>query len=137
MPNFHLIDHPQTTIQDLMTMIPGPDFPTADLFMEQRELNRLILTGKGVIQIRAEVDVESYGKSGDRERIVISELPYQVNKARLIEKIADLVNAKSITGISDIRDESSREGIRVCIDLKKGEIANVIINRLFINIHTK
>lgn len=127
----HLIDHPQTTIQDLMTMIPGPDFPTAGSIHGTEGIKSAFLTGKGVIQIRAEVDVESYGKSGDRERIVITELPYQVNKARLIEKIADLVNAKSITGISDIRDESSREGIRVCIDLKKGEIANVIINRLY------
>lgn len=127
----HLIDNPNTTVQDLMTIIPGPDFPTYGSIHGTEGIKSAFITGKGVIQIRAEVDVENYGKSGDRERIVITELPYQVNKARLIEKIADLVNAKSITGISDIRDESSREGIRVCIDLKKGEIANVIINRLF------
>jgi DNA gyrase subunit A len=127
----HLIDNPQTTVQDLMTMIPGPDFPTAGSIHGTEGIKSAFVTGKGVIQIRAEVDVENYGKSGDRERIVVTELPYQVNKARLIEKIADLVNSKSITGISDIRDESSREGIRVCIDLKRGEIANVIINRLY------
>ena len=127
----HLIDNPQATVQDLMTMIPGPDFPTAGSIHGTEGIKSAFVTGKGVIQIRAEVDVENYGKSGDRERIVVTELPYQVNKARLIEKIAELVNSKSITGISDIRDESSREGIRVCIDLKKGEIANVIINRLF------
>ena len=106
-----------------------PDFPTAGSIHGQEGIRSAYKTGKGVIQIHAKVDIETYGK--DRERIVISELPYQVNKAKLIEKIADLVNSKSITGISDIRDESNRLGIRVCVEVKKGEISSVIVNRLF------
>ncbi|MGB0453910.1 MAG: DNA gyrase subunit A [Bacteriovoracaceae bacterium] len=127
----HLIDNPNAEVVDLMQFIQGPDFPTYGSIQGTEGIKSAYLTGKGVIQIRAEVDIENHGRSGDRERIVITELPYQVNKARLIEKIADLVNNKQLTGISDIRDESSREGIRVAIDLKKGEIGNVIVNRLF------
>jgi DNA gyrase subunit A len=124
-----LLHNPSFTIDDILTIMPGPDFPTAGFIHGQEGIRSAYKTGKGVIQIRAMVDVEPFGK--DRERVVISELPYQVNKAKLIEKIAELVNHKSLTGISDIRDESNRLGIRVCIDLKKGEIASVIINRLF------
>ena len=123
-------ENPSITIKELMKIIPGPDFPTAGSIHGTEGIKSAYNTGKGVIQIRAKVDIEVYGKQ-ERERIVISELPYQVNKARLIEKIAELVNSKAIEGISDIRDESSREGIRVCIDLKKGEIGSVIVNRLF------
>jgi len=126
-----LLDDPSLTVDDLMKHIPGPDFPTAGSIHGTEGIKSAYKTGKGVIQIRAKTDIEQHGRSGDRERIVINELPYQVNKAKLIEKIADLVNSKQITGISDLRDESSREGIRVCIDLKKGEIGNVILNRLY------
>ena len=126
-----LLDDPSLTVDDLMKHIPGPDFPTSGSIHGTEGIKSAYKTGKGVIQIRAKTDIENYGRSGDRERIVVTELPYQVNKARLIEKIADLVNNKQITGISDLRDESSREGIRVCIDLKKGEIGNVILNRLY------
>ncbi|MBT3583400.1 MAG: DNA gyrase subunit A [Halobacteriovoraceae bacterium] len=126
-----LLENPETTIDDLMTVIKGPDFPTAGFIHGMEGIKSAYKTGKGILQIRAKVDVEEHGKHGDRERIIITELPFQVNKAKLIEKIADLVNAKTLTGISDIRDESSREGIRVVIDLKRGEIANVIINRLY------
>jgi DNA gyrase subunit A len=125
----HLVDDRSMTVDQLMKFIPGPDFPTAGSIHGTEGIRSAYHTGKGVIQIRANVDIEDM--KGDRERIVITELPYQVNKAKLIEKIAELVNEKIITGISDIRDESSREGIRVAIDLKKGEIANVIVNRLF------
>lgn len=124
-----LIDNRDMTIDSLMKIIPGPDFPTAGTIHGFEGIKAAYHTGKGVIQIRAKTDIESYGK--DRERIVVTELPYQVNKARLIEKVAELVNAKSIEGISDIRDESSREGIRICFDVKKGEIASVILNRLY------
>ncbi|MCB9060535.1 MAG: DNA gyrase subunit A [Halobacteriovoraceae bacterium] len=124
-----LIDKPELNINELMKFIPGPDFPTAGAIHGTQGIKSAYHTGKGVIQIRAKTEVESFGK--DRERIVIYELPYQVNKAKLIEKIAGLVNSKEITGVSDIRDESNREGIRVCIDLKKGEIASVILNRLY------
>ncbi len=126
-----LIDNSELTIDELMEIIPGPDFPTAGTIHGREGIKSAYHTGKGVVQMRAKMDVESHGKSGDRERIVITELPYQVNKANLITKIASLVNNKDLVGISDIRDESSREGIRVAIDLKKGEIANVIINKLY------
>ena len=124
-----LLQDSSLSIDDIMKIMPGPDFPTAGSIHGQEGIRSAYKTGKGVIQIRAKVDIETYGK--DRERIVISELPYQVNKAKLIEKIAELVNSKSITGISDIRDESNRLGIRVCIEVKKGEISSVIVNRLF------
>ncbi len=124
-----LLEDRSLSIDDLMKVIPGPDFPTAGAIHGTEGIKSAYHTGKGVIQIRAKSDIETFGR--DRERIVITELPYQVNKARLIEKVAELVNSKALTGISDIRDESSREGIRVCIELKKGEIANVILNRLY------
>ena len=125
-----LIDNPDLTVNDLMKHIPGPDFPTSGSIHGTEGIKSAYHNGKGVIQIRAKVDIELYGKV-ERERIVVTELPYQVNKARLIEKIAELVNTKAIEGISDIRDESSREGIRIAIDLKKGEIGSVIVNRLY------
>ena len=125
-----LIDNPQTTIDELMKLIPGPDFPTAGAIHGTEGIRSAYHTGKGVLQIRAKIDVENNTKK-DRDSIIITELPYQVNKAKLIERIAELVNEKEITGISDIRDESSREGIRIVIDLKKGEIATVIINKLY------
>ncbi len=125
-----LVDRPETTIDELMKIIPGPDFPTAGAIHGTEGIRSAYHTGKGVLQIRAKMDVEQ-NKKKDRESIVITELPYQVNKAKLIERIAELVNEKEIVGISDIRDESSREGIRVVIDLKKGEIPTVIINKLY------
>ena len=125
----YLIDNPHASVAELCKIIPGPDFPTGGTIHGTGGIKSAYNNGKGVIQIRANMEVESYGK--DRERIVVQDLPYQVNKAKLIEKIAELVNAKDITGISDIRDESNKEGIRIAIDLKKGEIANVIINKLY------
>ncbi len=127
----NLIDNPEVTIAEIMKIIPGPDFPTYGSIHGIEGIRSAYHTGRGIIQLRAKVDVESYGK--DRERIVITELPYMVNKAKLIEKIADLVQNKIVTGITGIRDESNRLGIRVCIDLKRGEIAQVIINRLYKN----
>ncbi|TDJ05276.1 MAG: DNA gyrase subunit A [Deltaproteobacteria bacterium] len=126
-----LVDNEDTTIDELIKIIPGPDFPTAGSIHGTAGIYSAYKTGRGIIQIRAKWDVEPYKK--DRERIVITELPYQVNKAKLIEKIAELVNGKIIQGISDIRDESNRLGIRVVIELKKGEIASVIAKRLFKN----
>ncbi len=121
----------ETSIEDLMKVIPGPDFPTSGTIHGTEGIRSAYHTGKGVLQIRAKTDIEAYGKNSDRERIVVTELPYQVNKSRLIEKIAFLVNSKAIVGISDIRDESSREGIRIAIELKRGEIGTVILNRLY------
>ncbi len=124
-----LIENPAMTVHELLKIIPGPDFPTAGSIIGTAGIQQAYHTGKGVIQVRAKAEVEV--KKNDREMIIITELPYQVNKAKLIEKIAELVTEKAIEGISDIRDESSREGIRVVIDIKKGEQGAVILNRLY------
>ena len=125
-----LLDTPSITIDELMEIIPGPDFPTAGAIHGTAGIKSAYHTGKGVIQIRAKADIEIHGKQ-EREKIVITEIPYQVNKAKLIEKIAKLASDKEIVGISDIRDESSKLGIRIVIDVKKGEPANIILNKLF------
>jgi DNA gyrase subunit A len=124
-----IIDNPEISLHELTKLIPGPDFPTGGSIHGTNGIQQAFHTGKGVIQIRAKAEIE-VGKN-DREKIVISEIPYQVNKAKLIEKIAELVRDKEIDGISDIRDESSREGIRVVIDVKRGENASVLLNRLY------
>jgi DNA gyrase subunit A len=124
-----LLEDPNLTVHDLIKIIPGPDFPTSGAIHGTAGIQQAYHTGKGVIQIRSKADIE-VGKN-DREKIIITELPYQVNKAKLIEKIAELVTEKAIEGISDIRDESSREGIRVVIDIKRGEQGAVILNRLY------
>jgi DNA gyrase subunit A len=124
-----MIDNPEVTIQELMGSIKGPDFPTAGFIHGYEGIKQAYLTGRGIIQMRARAVIEE-GK-GDRENIIVTELPYQVNKARLLERIAELVQDKKITGISEVRDESDREGMRIAIDLKKGEISTVILNQLF------
>ena len=124
-----MIDNPEVTIQELMAIIKGPDFPTAGFINGYEGIKQAYLTGRGIIQMRARVVIEE-GK-GERESIIVTELPYQVNKARLLERIAELVQEKKITGISEIRDESDREGMRIAIDLKKGEISTMILNQLF------
>ncbi len=124
-----MIDNPEVTIPELMTAIKGPDFPTAGFIHGYEGIKQAYTTGRGIIQMRARATIEE-GK-GDRESIIVTELPYQVNKARLLERIAELVQEKKITGISEIRDESDREGMRIAIDLKKGEISTVVLNQLF------
>jgi len=124
-----MIDNPEVTIPDLMSVIKGPDFPTAGFINGYEGIRQAYLTGRGIIQMRARATIEE-GR-GDRESIIVTELPYQVNKARLLERIAELVQEKKITGISEIRDESDREGMRIAIDLKKGELATVILNQLY------
>jgi DNA gyrase subunit A len=124
-----MIDNPEVTIQELMAAIKGPDFPTAGFIHGYEGIRQAYTTGRGIIQMRARATIEE-GK-GDRESIIVTELPYQVNKARLLERIAELVQEKKITGISEIRDESDREGMRIAIDLKKGEITHVILNQLY------
>jgi len=128
----HLAKNPDCPIQDLIAIIPGPDFPTSGIINGTSGIRSAYLTGRGIIKVRGRVNVELMEK-GDRERIVIQELPYQVNKARLVEKIADLVRDKRLDGISDLRDESDRDGIRVVLELKKGAIAQIIINTLYKN----
>ena len=125
-----VLRNPEISIDELMQTIPGPDFPTAGEIHGTSGIKSAYHTGKGIIQIRAKADIEVHGKQ-ERERIIINEIPYQVNKAKLIEKIAKLASDKDIVGISDIRDESSKLGIRIVIDVKRGEPANIILNKLF------
>ena len=128
----HLIANPECETQDLIKFIPGPDFPTSGIINGTSGIKSAYLTGRGIVKVRGRVNIETMEK-GDRERIVIQELPYQVNKARLVEKIADLVREKRLEGISDLRDESDRDGIRVVLELKKGTIPQVVINTLYKN----
>lgn len=121
--------NPEVSIPELMKLIPGPDFPTGGFIHGREGIKEAYLTGRGTIQMRARAIIESISR-GDRECIIISELPYQVNKARLIEQIADLVQEGKIEGISDLRDESDREGMRIVVELKKGAIAGVVTNQL-------
>ena len=123
-----LIDDPEVSIDELMQIIPGPDFPSAGVITGKSGLHGAYKKGRGVITLKAVADIETIK---DREYIIISEIPYQVNKARLIESIADLVHEKKIEGISDIRDESSREGMRIAVQIKRNENASVVLNRLF------
>ncbi|MBT4128555.1 MAG: DNA gyrase subunit A [Nitrospina sp.] len=128
----HLIANPECETQDLIKFIPGPDFPTSGIINGTSGIKSAYLTGRGIVKVRGRVNIETMEK-GDRERIVIQELPYQVNKARLVEKIADLVREKRLEGISDLRDESDRDGIRVVLELKRGTIPQVVINTLYKN----
>ncbi|MGC1404186.1 MAG: DNA gyrase subunit A [Thermodesulfobacteriota bacterium] len=125
-----LIDNPDLSFKELIALIPGPDFPTAGFIYGSGGIVQAYRTGRGIIKIRARALVEKKKAQG-RESIVVTELPYQVNKARLIEKIAELVKEKKIEGIQDIRDESDREGMRIVIDLKKDEMVEVILNQLY------
>ena len=124
-----LIDNPDTSIEELMTVIKGPDFPTAGLVLGKEGIRQAYTTGRGIIKMRANAHIETM--SNGKPRIVVTELPYQVNKARLIEKIAQLVRDKQIEGITDLRDESDRNGMHIVIDLRRDANANVILNQLF------
>ena len=123
-----LIDNPEVTISDLMTKIKGPDFPTAGIILGRAGIKSAYETGRGRILVRAKTEIE---ENKGRNAIIVTELPYQVNKARLIEDIADLVKDKKIDGISDLRDESDREGMRIVIELKRDANPNIVLNRLF------
>jgi DNA gyrase subunit A len=125
-----LIDDPSTPVEKLMRAIPGPDFPTAAFIHGLEGIRQAYTTGRGIIQMRARAGVETQ-RRGDKQAIVITEIPYQVNKARLIEKIAELVKEKRVEGISDLRDESDRDGIRIVIEVKRGEVPEVILNQLY------
>ncbi|APF03066.1 TPA: DNA gyrase subunit A [Legionella pneumophila] len=125
-----LVDEPDTSLEDLMEIIPGPDFPTAAIINGRAGIIEGYRTGKGRVVIRARTEIETDENSG-RQSIIIQELPYQVNKARLIERIAELVRDKKIEGISGLRDESDKQGMRVVIELKRNEVADVVLNNLF------
>lgn len=124
----YLLDHEGASLEELMGFVKGPDFPTGGLICGTRGILDAYRTGRGSIVVRGRAEVED---AGGRDRIVITELPYQVNKAALIEKIAELVKQEDLTGIADIRDESNKEGMRVVIDVKRGENAEVILNHLY------
>lgn len=142
-----LLNNPQASIEELMNNVKGPDFPTGGIIYGTEGIKELYLTGRGLIKIRAKIKIEREAKGKKakesslfeiepegktlKERIVITEVPYQVNKARLIEKIAELVREKKIEGITEIRDESNREGIRVVLEIKRGEMPEVILNNLY------
>ena len=125
-----LIDNPTITIPELMEHVPGPDFPTAGIINGAREICSAYTTGRGRLVVRARTEIEEIDDHG-REAIIVSELPYQVNKARLLERIADLVRGKLIEGISELRDESDKDGMRVVIELKRGENADIVVNNLY------
>ncbi|OPY70819.1 MAG: DNA gyrase subunit A [Syntrophorhabdus sp. PtaU1.Bin002] len=124
------IDNPEISLEELLAYIPGPDFPTQGIIYGRQGIRDAYETGRGHITLRARTAIEKH-KKDTRESIIITEIPYQVNKARLIETIVELVNTKKIEGISNIKDESNREGIRVVIDLKRGEMALPILNNLY------
>jgi DNA gyrase subunit A len=127
-----LISNPNATVADLMRHIPGPDFPTGGMIYGREQIRSAYTTGKGIIQVRAKVDIE-HVKIGNREAqaIVVTEIPFQVNKSRLIEKIADLVNGREIEGISKLRDESDRTGMRIVMELKRDATPDVVVNQLY------
>ncbi|MBP7845239.1 MAG: DNA gyrase subunit A [Proteobacteria bacterium] len=124
-----IIENPDVTLDDLMKIIPGPDLPTAGIISNVKGIKNAYRYGRGTFYIKGRAEIETWGK--DREAIVVTELPYQVNKSTWIESIAHHVREKEIEGISDLRDESNREGIRVVIELKKGESSNVVLNALY------
>jgi DNA gyrase subunit A len=117
-------------IRELTRLIPGPDFPTGGAIVGKRGIHDAYLTGRGSIQVRAKAEIETT-KKGDRQQIIVTEIPYQVNKSRLLERIAELVRDKALEGISDLRDESDRDGMRIVVELKRGEVGEVVLNNLY------
>ncbi|HEX3878517.1 MAG TPA: DNA gyrase subunit A [Bryobacteraceae bacterium] len=124
-----LIQHPNTPLQNILEMVPGPDFPTGGYILGRNGIYDAYTKGRGQLKLRAKAAIERTGK--DREQIVVTEIPYQVNKSKLLEQIASMVNEKRIEGISDVFDHSDREGMRIVIDLKRGEQAEVVLNNLY------
>jgi DNA gyrase subunit A len=128
----HLVDHPRATVAELMRFVPGPDFPTGAFITGRDGIRKAYETGRGQITMRARHEVET-SKKGDRESLIFSEIPYQVNKARLVERIAELVRDKKLDGVSDVRDESDRHGMRIVVELKRDAVSGVVLNNLFAN----
>lgn len=125
-----ILENPATSIDELMQVMPGPDFPTGGVICGLRGIRDAYYTGRGKVLLRAKIRIEEH-ESSQRERLVVDEIPYNVNKSRLIEQFADLVNNKTITSISDVRDESDKRGLRIVLELKKGEFGDVVINQLY------
>ena len=126
-----LIDNGELTVDELMQYIPGPDFPTAAIINGRAGIIEAYRTGRGRIYMRARAIIEDIDKVGGRQQIIVSELPYQLNKARLIEKIAELVKEKKLEGITELRDESDKDGMRIVIELRRGEVPEVVLNNLY------
>jgi DNA gyrase subunit A len=126
---FALIDRPEISIEELIAIVPGPDFPTGGNIIGRAGIRAAYLNGRGSILVRAKVEVEEIRK--EREALIVTEIPYQVNKAALVEKIAELVREKKVEGISDLRDESDRQGMRIVIELKRDAVADVVLNQLW------
>jgi DNA gyrase subunit A len=126
-----LLDNPTTSADEIMKVMPGPDFPTGGIICGYRGIHEAYHTGRGKLILRGLIRVEEFEDNPDKLRLVIDEIPYNVNKSRLIEHIADLINNKVITGISDLRDESDKDGMRIVVELKRGEIPEVTINQLY------
>jgi DNA gyrase subunit A len=125
-----LMDNPDVTLRELMAALPGPDFPTAGFIHGLQGIHSAYETGRGLIQVRARAEIETQAR-GERQAIVVTEIPYQVNKKRLIENIAVLIREKKLEGIADLRDESDRDGIRIVLEVKRGEVPEVILNSLY------
>jgi len=125
-----LIDRPQATLDELMEKIPGPDFPTGGFIHGYEGIRSAYATGRGIIQMRARAEIERDAKT-DRAAIVVTEIPYQVNKARLLERMAELIREKRVDGITDLRDESDRHGIRIVLDVRRGEVPEILLNALY------
>jgi DNA gyrase subunit A len=126
-----ILDNPLTTIEEILRVMPGPDFPTGGIICGIRGIHEAYHTGRGKLTLRGKIHIEEQEKYPDRQRIIVDEIPYNVNKARLIEHIADLINSKTLTSIADLRDDSDKSGLRITIDLKKGEVVEVVINQLY------
>ena len=124
-----VIDNPMVGVEEIMKMMPGPDFPTGGIICGAQGIKEAFLTGRGKLTLRGKLRVEE--EEGEKVKIVVDEIPYNVNKSTLITRIAELINEKEITGISDLRDESDKDGMRIVMELKKGEIPDVITNQLF------
>lgn len=127
-----LIRNPAITVDELIGIVPGPDFPTGAFIYGREEIHRSYREGRGIIQMRAKAAIDRVGRgNSEKDAVIVTEIPYQLNKSRLIEKIASLVNEKKLDGISEIRDESNREGIRVVIELKRDAVPQVVLNKLY------
>ncbi|MCB1212853.1 MAG: DNA topoisomerase (ATP-hydrolyzing) subunit A [Chlamydiia bacterium] len=126
-----VLENPATTIEEILQVMPGPDFPTGGMICGYRGIREAYYSGRGKMLVRGEIRVDSMDESGDRQQLIIDSIPYNVNKSRLIDHIATLVNDKAIVGISDVRDESDKSGLRIVVELKRGQIPEVIINQLY------
>ena len=127
-----LLNKPETSVESLLKIVTGPDLPTGGFIYGGEELRKSYLTGRGIIQMRARAGIDRIGRgTGERDAVVITEIPYQVNKARLLERIAELINEKKLDGVSDLRDESDRTGMRIVVELKRDAVPQVVLNKLY------